>query len=607
MNIHDTQRVHFTALRHSQYVRCYRMKLPRNASEASAVTKSLRDWYTHAVQSRRTRSQLQTQIINPLLCQEVLQRLAPSLERHKGCDLIDVNPGVSLWSQYLHDFLKPRRHILVERQRDLFAPYLDPLLTAPDSRYTWTDHELKDIFSNDLNGAGPELPQNKRYITENPNILVTASFSNHNVHITRTLLAKAAPYYFNDLYASLYGLRSDLFRYGLFRSLVWLPDEIKGTLLPRTVDRQSKQAITFAATSFVKEVAGSNMSNELNARRVRHPGLAVEDKQAMVQHEIDSGLVVPKSRVHRDPAPRFEHLQPSVETWMSTEFDNAPAFLPELLELDERIRHTHPHLYRKLAPHWARPVADAVKRTSARSSLMTNSPDVKRWLHLYARARRRHTLLHSKTRVIQEQRSIEQEWRAAETHGDTDALAALKLRNEANAIEIAKQPGNDGNFVRKAIDDYRAFDTKSFSWYRRPYNPLAVDNSDFSTGKVAGRAEPLALVDIEPNPQFRTTFREELCFRCFEYVLARLTTSWRTDIRTALTQVVPGGIDEFIETVPSLREARKGGWPDLGALRVRSLPPETWVDIALAYYHWPFRLDEQRLWHELTITKDIDL
>jgi transcription factor 1 len=70
-----------------------------------------------------------------IVTDDIINYIGPSLEKHKGCDILDINPGACLWSQKLHDFLQPRSHILLEPTPEPFRDFLNPLLNAPDSRY----------------------------------------------------------------------------------------------------------------------------------------------------------------------------------------------------------------------------------------------------------------------------------------------------------------------------------------------------------------------------------------------------------------------------------------------------------------------------------------
>lgn len=73
--------------------------------------------------------------------------MGDSLQKHKGCDILDINPGIGLWSQKLHDFLKPRSHILLEPSPEIFKEFLDPLVNAPDSKYKLVSKDTKDLTS----------------------------------------------------------------------------------------------------------------------------------------------------------------------------------------------------------------------------------------------------------------------------------------------------------------------------------------------------------------------------------------------------------------------------------------------------------------------------
>ncbi|KAF4535259.1 S-adenosyl-l-methionine-dependent methyltransferase [Lasiodiplodia theobromae] len=96
-------------------------------------------------------------IVSPALCDDILSYIGPSLEKYKNCDIVDVNPGAGLWSSKIHDFLKPRRHLLLEVD-DFYTPCLQPLLDAPGSKYIRgpaTDSVLSTL-------AGFELPLHRQ-------------------------------------------------------------------------------------------------------------------------------------------------------------------------------------------------------------------------------------------------------------------------------------------------------------------------------------------------------------------------------------------------------------------------------------------------------------
>ena len=559
------------------------MKVRPDVAAATRIAQGLRRWYSAA--GRGAAHPTHTQIVNPSLCHDVLERLSPSLERHRGCNIIDLNPGVGLWSQHLHDVLQPRRHILAEPNRDAFAAHLTPLLDQPGSRYRWTDKELKDILpDNELLGTGPRMARDEGFWTENPGLLVTVNFPQRKINSGGWMHPESQ--FLHDFYVSLFGLQSDLFKRGLFRVLAWLPDDNKYILLPRAVSARSKASTRYEAMAHVKEVAGGSESSKSHAHYHRNYVVRAEDMLAMRQAQEASGLVVPGKRIDVTPLPPAVHIHPSVKSWSTTKLGDRPYYLDELLALDSQVKKNYPEAYQIYAPYWI----STDKRTPNQKKGI--NPTVKRWLALYATARSAHATYWKILRIANEQRVIEQDWRLADRHGNSEAFADLKRRYEAQMAAIDKLSAKNAKFVRKAIDDYHAFDVRALSWYRRPYNPLAVRRSDFSGPRN------LALIDIEPQPSFRKLFDTDAKWACFDFVLSRLYTAPVKDIHSALEQIVPGVVDEFVATVPSLTDVNKGGWHDLKQLRVRSLPIEILVDIALAYEAWPFRNSEELLWSD---------
>lgn len=98
---------------------------------------------------------------------DILTFVKPSLERHVGCDLVDIYPGAGLWSSKLHDALQPRSHILLEPDEELYRPFLEPLLAKkgatliPKSGIVWRD------LSGILNPT--HLPHQHERLANDPN------------------------------------------------------------------------------------------------------------------------------------------------------------------------------------------------------------------------------------------------------------------------------------------------------------------------------------------------------------------------------------------------------------------------------------------------------
>ncbi|KAL2800803.1 hypothetical protein BJX66DRAFT_290159 [Aspergillus keveii] len=65
--------------------------------------------------------------VSESLCDDILQRLSPYLSRNSPVDILDLWPGPGLFSSKINDFLKPRRHVLLEPDLKKFKDLLEPL------------------------------------------------------------------------------------------------------------------------------------------------------------------------------------------------------------------------------------------------------------------------------------------------------------------------------------------------------------------------------------------------------------------------------------------------------------------------------------------------
>ncbi|KAJ5909700.1 hypothetical protein N7504_004343 [Penicillium tannophilum] len=58
---------------------------------------------------------------------DMIHRLSPYLQRNAPVDILDLWPGSGVWSSKMNDFLRPRRHVLVEPNMKIFGSYLKEL------------------------------------------------------------------------------------------------------------------------------------------------------------------------------------------------------------------------------------------------------------------------------------------------------------------------------------------------------------------------------------------------------------------------------------------------------------------------------------------------
>lgn len=572
---------------HSLALSC--MRSPINQAQAARVAQQLSKWVHSTYYRNNSKRSGRTQIVNPSLCHETLERLAPSLAAHHGCDLIEINPGICLWTRHLHDAVKPRRHILVEPERKAFDQYITPLIEEDPERFVHTE-----TLANALESSQGLLSENaishrieNPFATTNNSLLLTVNLT--GLTEASRWSGSEASYFFNDFYTSFWGLRNNIHRYGLIRVLAWAPDTIKSVLVPRGVESRVRQSVHLEACSSITEIAGAGWSRALETgdRELRWPDLALEDAKAVRDAEAAAGVVTPEFR--RDLPPWNPHWQlpPDPELLRAAPGASELPSLQEFLALDEQLKIEMPD-WRKKA---------LTQKRFTRSGM---TAEQKRWRFLLGARHSEYNRYLKMDEYVRGQRSLEQLWRSKLVQGQglIAAEELAKMVKEAASLKtsIHKTSRQFIDIAKKAVDDYRAYDSRprALAWNERKFEPLTVRPDEFAP------ENPLSLIDLTPQPRFRELLPTEHQCMLFDYVVAKLCYHHLTqDVYGALTDLLQAGVDEFIESVSDLKDPLRGGWYDLTELRIRSLPPQMFFEIALAYDKWPFRPEFSKLMDEL--------
>ncbi|KAJ5639359.1 uncharacterized protein N7484_007221 [Penicillium longicatenatum] len=88
------------------------------------ITQGLREIFAKRASRNKAAS---AGYVSEKLCDDMIHRLSPYLKRNAPVDILDLWPGCGLWSSKMNDFLRPRRHILVEPNMKLFGSHLKEL------------------------------------------------------------------------------------------------------------------------------------------------------------------------------------------------------------------------------------------------------------------------------------------------------------------------------------------------------------------------------------------------------------------------------------------------------------------------------------------------
>ncbi|EQL04241.1 Ribosomal RNA adenine methylase transferase [Ophiocordyceps sinensis CO18] len=492
-------------------------------------------------------------IVSSELCDAIIKNLGASLERHRGCDLVDLNPGVGLWSQTLHDVLQPRKHILMDLDAELYKPFLANLLDkdnvelVPKSGIVWKD--LLEMMHTHLPG---QTERDKRDVpTRNDTLLLTANLS---------MFPKKAFHGFESvstmvLYQLLSSIRtSSLFqKYGLVRMLVWINDEDKKRTIPRSLPRRKRSAFEAEMScEWVHEVAGAD--DPENRCTLRDWWINTESEYKVMERMAAQGLELPSKRMTRAYAECKAR--------------------PELM--GQRLAGVHP-------PTLDRPFKgelEQLRRAEQRGS--SNEATSKRLKVLLAREKV------VEGEALQYREYLEQFINVSRLPppSPTEFEAADAQWNERIG-NLKKNTRVEFNSVK---DNYILFrqNPPAMLWDRRALEPINVFATDFLPNA------PTALLDIQPKAM-RPIFRQ--------YGPASSRSGDMSDImlrfwyqHTLLTMPKAmdglwGGFGDLASQCPSLTDPDRGGSPltGHGVMVSRAMNEEQWAEVVQAWMDWPFR------------------
>ncbi|KAF6838520.1 hypothetical protein CMUS01_04595 [Colletotrichum musicola] len=496
-------------------------------------------------------------VVDEKLCDDILDYIGPSLQRHVGCDLVDMYPGAGLWSRKLSDVLKPRSHILMEPEDAFYRPFLEPLLSRPNTRLlpqsgiVWK--ELNDALAN-LENQTPQPREGNPDPQRNDTLLVTANLVWYPKKRFRHFTSAAQLV----LYQLLNSIRtSQLFqRYGNVRLLLWTrPDDHRNTLA-RSIMMRRKSALEAEVTcEYMAEVAGP----EIQERFRRDTWMDIESSARAQRQMKDAGMVIPKGR-KMDLTLQAEPYISSAEPLSGRK---PPIFKrPYHQELQNMER---AHAEKPFSPQSQMRVRLAVLR----SHLKRDAAEAEAFLPL-----------------AEEMEELTELWRSGSV-----PESELVARNEAWNAKVDKLSKHDKSDFRNYIAALHLMrqDPPVLLWDRRPYEPLKVNAKEFFPSFEC------SLLDIQPkatHPLLRevgggTSGASEL----FDMIQRAMISPGMDPPRKTLERIAPGAADWIIPRCPSLHDPARGGTLGTGMREIATdmLNEKQWTEILEAFMEWPFR------------------
>ncbi|KAL8981603.1 MAG: hypothetical protein Q9205_003659 [Flavoplaca limonia] len=535
-------------------------------------------------------------IVSPQLCDDALARLAPSLQNYKGCTIIDVNPGIGLWSSKIHDIVKPRQHILAEPPESPFAQHLKQYTDQSSSRYKLIDWPQLESWEPDRYVAEGLLPALDVQKSTEPNrsilFLANTAYSAH-----RSMTSSIARTQIKLLCWASDILNGATFHAGgPVRMLLWCPEKDVATVLPRTIRQRSKFALLMEMTCKVEEIVGCDEST-LRKQKMRDQVIELESGKRVAKLMADSGVSTPSGRE--------TNLQKQVRE--ADERSKGKGAGENLGATGTRARNWHEEL-----EELREKFKDAPKDSKGRyihlnqPKEIIEDPQYLRFIDLERNFRHQQKKTVEIKELLQEQAEIDAlDLRAHDPKlKDAQRNAALaKLQRKKDQLQ-AHLDNTKGRLTRNEFkffkDDRKAFASNPplLMWDQRTAEPLKAYKEEFYPAKN------LCLLDIQPRyPLPYPMTPAQLLF------LRMLTTTiWQggADNLTILDRIAPGAFNALTSKVPSLTDPTRGGERDIRDLTIDRLTPEMAYGLVKAWFDWPFRPNLGDLIHRGNLIDDLD-
>lgn len=489
-----------------------------------------------------------------------IEYLGPSLERHKGCDLIDINPGVGVWSRKLHEAVQPRSHILMEQDAAVYGPHLQDLVDKPGVEFVrkkgvvWSD--LTETLEQNL-GHQPQVDP-KDESRRNDTLLVSFNMAYWpmrpflNFSCVSTMV----------LFQLIMSIRtSSLFqRYGQVRMLIWIEDSRKTKILPRGIIERKRGSFEADMTcEYIHEVVGADALP--TPRTLRDDWINIESGVNVLARMRERGLVPPpgrETRMYKRLTGELSHLlDGSKFVAMESMQFNRP-FFEELdaLEAEWRADGCPPVLSKRL---------------------------------MYLRGRS-----NAADRDLAVYMKLLREWDDIQTAGPDHPLFAERNQAWGKAVESLQK--NQYNEFGLVLDNHHLFRQPGgplLFWDRRPFEPILAKPEDFLPNM------PCTLLDLQPKP-IHNVLRGDHPDPNVADVAELMLTNWfgraLLPVSRTMDNIWPG-FGESYSQIKSLVDPKLGGscMTGPGELRSRVVSSRQFEEVLEHFVASPFKPEYRQL------------
>ena len=524
---------------------------------------------------------------------DVLDRLAPSLEKHKGCDLIELNPGIGIWSTKLHNHLQPRTHIMFEPEAKIYQPFLDPLLSQkgttlyPKQGHIWS--HLEAVLTPDFLPHQKPLPEDDPRLEEPNNTLLFVANLAFNPRKAVGQFRSVGALINYQLLAAVRA-HSLFHRYGLIRMLIWMHDQDRDSLLPTSVCQRRTTAVHAEATcSSITEVAGANIGQ--TRHRNRFLLLEVECARNVLKRMEEAKIKVPEGRENY----LLKGIQ-DIDAGKITLEEFYHEHLPGEFREAEDI-----YMEGKMVPYQGETRNGDQPASSSIYAKLMNRRSIRR---LTLNLLKEFPTLYSEYESTILEREAALRLPPSENSTRQSRLEAVTQRLHALQTWIESLQPRFHAEIPRIFEDKKALTatgTPLLYYDRRPYEPLVVHPQE---------CHPLSspcLLDIQPrslSPILRQNYPRN--WEVFEHIASTINAG-KTSVKDSISSLAPNAWEYFGEggerSEPGgagddgvgecrcsiLKDPSKGGDRDLNKMPTRLLTQDMLLDLTREWTRWPFR------------------
>lgn len=541
---------------------------------------------------------------------DVLKFYGKKLDKYKGCDILDINPGAGLWSQKLHAFLQPRKHVLLEPNPDRFQTFLDPLLNAPDSKYQLVQKDTNNLQSyRDIvdENVFPEQvrvdPEDDSAQELNTTLLVTGMLV-WDPKLPGMAFDSMAKQLFNHFAAAV--RTNDLFHaYGRVQTLLWVSAEDFRPVLAESAANYNKNNCLLEMTHYMEQVVNAPRKERGSGKAGpgREPQYEIESTVRALQRGRENGMALPP---HRED--RVHPIAAEIEELSGGTGRSKNTWLHDYLITRHHEGNTpFGLLSESFFTHADREKALQAKYPDIDLSAIGNARSEKKRVGNYWTGKANHPGRAEVTEFSIE-KSADRALVLKKEHIESLADVGEEMYNaECRALRMPDGPKKDK--LLKEIAELEAKWDAGVNKLQKNYKaaPVAVVDDRLSLrsppyprSQWDRRAfEPLTMRTDEVWPPNRLSLISSVPFPR----PAGQTVDWYEWIQdfvfalfTVSSQPLPEALDkmqhgasQIMESCPSLTDPEKGGRMNMRHLRVRMLTAEMIEELVRAYRDWPFK------------------